>query len=166
MLHTAFFYGAVFAIIGFLITTKPSLQFFSKLTPLEGLLVYYFITYLALMMLQRVGLTIGKMEFNTHLHTIGSMLIIFAFLTVFGLNSKFIVLFEEQDKETAMEKGTAITMQSEDGGLFFIWEKLLNGNMELARIMTYVVSPFILVTVGIQLIYGGTHHNLRKIKVG
>lgn len=110
--------------------------------------------------LQGFGMRIGDVHFNTPLHTIGSLLILFSFFLILNWESEYIYY------TTGTDARSNITVQSEDGAVYYIWRKLTNNNLELSRWLTFVVTPFVLVSVGVLLIFTGTHYNrIKKVVV-
>jgi hypothetical protein len=54
-----------------------------------------------------------------------------------------------------IEAASPVFYQSEDGMTFFLWSQLfppIPENMEKLRLLTYVVTPFILALVGVFLV--------------
>ena len=153
-------FGGLFAFFGWMFSSRPFIAFLDKLTPVQGLVVYYAMMGVCIVFLQSFGMRIGNVHFNTPLHTLGSLMILFSFFLILNWESEYIYFM------TGTDAHSNITVQSEDGAVFYIWRKLTHNNLELSRWLTFVLTPFVLVTIGVWLIFTGTHYNrLRKIVV-
>ncbi len=146
----------VFAIMGYLFSTRKFILFMDRLNPLNGLIVYYSILLSALLVLEYFGLIIAGIEFNTTWHSIGSILIIFSF---------FITIEFESCHANMITKGhcdsnamSNIYIQSEDGAMYWIWSHFTK-NFEALRWLTYVITPFVLSLIGSLMI-------TQKVQIG
>jgi hypothetical protein len=142
-------FASIFAILGLLFSTKTYITFLHTVNPVLGLLFYYTILYIVIYILHNFGLTIGKTHLDTHLHTIGSIFILFSFFIVFGWESEY--MCKSINKDCGPK-------QSEDAAVYHIWY-LITNDIHKARILTYAVTPFTLVIIGSLLIFRG-----RRIK--
>lgn len=153
-------FGSLFAFFGWAFSSAPFIAFLDKLTPVQGLIVYYLMMGGCIILLQFFGMRIGNVHFNTPLHTLGSLLILFSFFLILNWESEYIYFM------TGTEARSNITVQSEDGAVYYIWRKLTGNKLELSRWLTFVLTPFVLVTIGVWLIFTGTHYTrLRKVVV-
>ena len=71
-----------FALLGFLFSTKTMIIALNSLSPIKGLIIYYFILFITLELLQWFGLIIGGVKIQNIRQTIGELLIIFAFFII------------------------------------------------------------------------------------
>jgi len=149
MNYRKFMLPFVIALIGFIFSTRQWLLFLNQLNPFLGLLVYYIIMTLALLLLQFFGLIIAGINFNSFSHTIGSIFIIFSYFLVICWESCYVATVTEG----TCDGTSSVILQSEDGAIFYIWSVILGDkNIELLRILTYVVTPFVLTFIGQLLI--------------
>lgn len=158
---SALLFGALFAVFGWIFSSSYFIKYMDTLTPLQGLIIYYIIIYIVILFLQYLGMIIGNTVFDTHLHTIGSIMILFAFFIIFDWESEYICIVT--NKECPPEKYSQVVLQSEDGATFYLFMKLTNKNIPLSRILTFIVTPFVLVTIGILLILKGSSSNNKII---
>jgi hypothetical protein len=136
------------AVMGFFFTMREFVLFLNTLNPLEGLLVYYLILYVAIFALSRLDLVIFGLKIKSVLQTIGVTLVTFAFFITVDWTSPYI-----QYVSTGHLTGASnIFYQCEDGVMWYLWSFLFPGNVEVLRICTYVVSPFLLSLLGGMLI--------------
>jgi hypothetical protein len=139
------------AVMGFLFSTHEMILFLNDLIPLQGLLVYYVIVYLALFILSRMDLVIFGFKIKTVMQTVGLTIITFAFFITVNWTSPYV-----QYVTTGSVQGASnIFYQSEDGAIWYLWSLLLpTVGVEVVRILTYVVSPFLLALLGGLLVSG------------
>lgn len=145
--------AVAFALIGFLLSTRKYILAINGLTPVQGLLVYYLQVFLTLEILQFTGLVVGGVRQQTMLQTFGEMLIIFAFFVIVDFESKWVqvVVGEETHQQQNCPK---IYIQSEDGAVYYMWNELLGFSAEASRWLTFVITPAVLVLVGLALTSG------------
>lgn len=137
----------IFAIIGYLVTTKRFIAFLNSLDPLQGLLVYYIAVVTVIILLEHFGLIIAGIHFTSMKQLIGTIMISF---------SIFIVLIWSNCYVAEVSQGSCsgfahIYLNTESGATYYLWSKLTD-NIELRRILTFVISPFILSLFGLLLI--------------
>jgi len=139
------------AALGFLFTMREMILFLNGLSPIEGLAVYYVIVYLALFILSRMDLVIFGFKIKNVTQTIGLTIITFAFFITVNWTSPYI-----QYVTTGSVQGASnIFYESEDGAMWYLWSLLLpTVGAEVIRILTYVVSPFLLALLGGLLVSG------------
>ncbi len=135
------------AILGFVLTTRKWIMFMHTLNPFAGLVVYYTILTLIVIMLEYLGLVIAGIKLDSIQHTMGTILIIFAFFITVKLESCYI---------NTIAKGSCVDisnvyLQSEDGAVYWLWTHLFN-NPKTLRLMTYVFTPVLLSFIGTFLI--------------
>jgi hypothetical protein len=149
-------FATLFAVLGWIFSTKKYITFLHTVNPVIGLFFYYTILYIIIFMLHYFGLNITKMHWNIHLKTIGSLLILFSFFIVFGWESEY--MCKSINKDCGPK-------QSEDAAVFHIWYSLTN-DFEKSRILTYVVTPFVLVMTGMLIIFKSVHrNNIKNINI-
>lgn len=135
------------AFAGFFFTTDAWIKFINSLSPVEGLGVYYICILLILLLLRYIGLKIGNVEFISFRQIIGSLLIFFSFFILFDFASCY-------QNELVYHNCTTMPInfiQTEDGVVYNFWKKF-TPNIQLLRILTYIVTPFVLTLIGIFLI--------------
>jgi hypothetical protein len=137
--------------MGFLFTTHEMILFLNGLNSIEGLAVYYAILYAILLVLSRMDLVIFGFKIKNITQTIGLTIITFAFFITVNWTSPYI-----QYVTTGSVQGASnIFYQSEDGTMWYLWSLLLPSvGVEVIRILTYVVSPFLLALLGGLLVSG------------
>jgi hypothetical protein len=138
-----------FALIGFLLSTRRWILFLNRLSPVKGLIVYYTLVTITVMILEYFGLVIGDQKFTSINHTIGSIMIIFSYFILVNWESCYINMVVNNkcdDKEMSN-----IFVQSEDGSVYYLWSKLTT-DLNKLRYLTYVLTPFVLSFIGGMLI--------------
>lgn len=145
--------ATAFALIGVLLSSRKYILFMNGLNPMAGLIVYYAQIFVTLEALQYFGLIVGGVRQNTLWHTLGEMMIIFAFFVIVNLESKWvqIVVGEETKQEQNCPR---VYIQAEDGATFYVWNVLLGFSNETSRWLTFVITPTILVLAGMTLTSG------------
>lgn len=136
-----------FAVIGFVFTSRPWLRWLHTFSPEAGLVIKHVAILLAIMMLNFADPTI-KLEYKTG--ALGIFLVYLAFMIVFNYQSKWI---EESDSDHVQD-------QTPDGALYVRARTNLNLNPDLARLVTFVLVPFVLVFTGSRLLRRGQKLNL------
>src|SRR3972149_9020419 len=89
----------IFAFLGFLTTTDTTILFLDKLNPYQGLMLYYFIIFLTIIILQHFGLIIGGYKMQSLSQSIGEVLILFAFFMIFDWESGYIQWIVNKNKD-------------------------------------------------------------------
>lgn len=139
----------IFGILGFLITSKPYVKFFDKNHPILNLIVYYLILFFVIMILEKSGLIVGGIPFTDLRHTIGSMLIIFAFFMV--IKSESCYINEITDRSCDPKFISPMYISREDGVVYYLFSKITD-NIQLRRLYTYILTPILLSIIGLVLI--------------
>jgi len=138
----------LFSILGWLFTTEKYITFLHTINPIYGLLISYTIFYIIIFTLHFFGLNIGQQShIDVHIKTIATLLILFSFFLILGWESEY--MCKKINKDCGPK-------QSEDAAVFHMWYSL-TGQFELSRILTYVITPFVLVLTGILLILRNKH---------
>lgn len=139
----------VLAFLGFIFSTRKWILFLNKLNPLNGLLIYYTILTLIIVTLEYFGLIIAGITFKSISQTIGTMLIIFSFFIIVCWESCYINTVIDGNCDNVSN----VYLQAEDGAVYYVWSQFFN-NIEILRILTYIVTPFVLSAIGQNLITG------------
>lgn len=137
--------AVAFAVMGFAFSTRTWLLFLNGLSPLGGLLVYYLVLYASLYGLSRLGLVLFGVKIDKPLQTLGLLLITFSFFLTVDWTSQWGAIV------TGHLNISNIFLQDEDGVTFWAWS-LLIPNLEVCRIMAFVVTPFLLTLGGGALV--------------
>ena len=87
--------AVVFAVMGFLLSSKKFVLFLGGKTPFIGLLIYYAIMFASLFILSKLGLTVLNVKIEKFLQTIGLLLITFAFFVVINFESQYVQIITE-----------------------------------------------------------------------
>lgn len=145
-----------FGLLGFIFSSRWWIKKIDKLSASNGLVIYYFIIYISIYVLAHFGLVIGHSKITNYTHTLGVVMIMFAFFIIFDWESEYINIVARGEFDN--NKVSNIYLQSEDGATFNLFYRLTN-NVELSRILTFIVTPIFLTFVGSMLIES-------KIKLG
>jgi len=135
-----------FGLIGFLFSSKAWLMFISKLNPIVGLIIYYILLIVVIILLERFGLIVSGIKLDTISHTIGVVLIVFAFFITMDWQSCYVRAITGNPC-----KEDTIYIYTEDGLVYYIWSRIFT-NLQVLRILTYVVTPVVLSLIGTLLI--------------
>lgn len=141
------FLPVMLAVMGFLFSSRTYILWLDKQNPFVNLVLYYTILIVTLYILQKAGLIISGIEFNSMRHLIGSILIIFSYFLIIDWESCYINIVTKGSCESISN----IYLGSEDGAVYYLWNKIIK-NVETLRIMTYVVTPLVLSFIGANLI--------------
>ena len=138
--------GAI-AVLGLLFTSRPWLQWLHTLSPEAGLFIKHSVILLAIYTLARIDPTI---KFVHHSQALGVLLVYVSFVMIFNYQSDWI-----QDAKSAN-----VGDQTLDGAVYHRARNVLKLEPEPARIMTFVVVPFLLVLAGSRLVRNGQKLNI------
>jgi hypothetical protein len=142
-----------FGLIGFTISSRWYILSTNELNPFQGLLVYYLQIFIVLEILQYFGLVIGGVKQQTIGQTIGELMIIFAFFILVDMESERIqYVVGEHTNET--QNCPNVYLQSEDGATYYLWKTYVTENPEALRILTFVITPIALASIGLYLTGG------------
>lgn len=145
--------AATFAILGYVFSSRELIRFLNTLNPFQGLLFYYFQLFVVLEVLQYFGLIIGGVKMQSLSQTIGELLLIFAFFIIVDQESEW-VAYVTGEAEGKKKDYPVIYTQAEDGAVYYLWSTYVTSNPETARLLTFVFTPAVLVTVGLYLTGG------------
>ena len=147
--NKALLLAIIFAILGFIFTMRTWILWLDKLNPLQGLVIYYIIVTITIVILQKIGLIVGGIEFQEWNHTIGILLLYFSWHIIFNDTSCYINMVTKGQCD--QKKISTVFLNSEDGSTYYLWSKITT-NIEYLRLLTYVITPFILTFIGVLLI--------------
>jgi hypothetical protein len=139
------------ALMGFVFSSRWWILGLSSMTPIQGLVMYYIILYTSLYILSRAGLIIYDIRIENVVQVFGLLLITFSFFITVDWESQWVQYITNGN----IEQASPVFYQSEDGAIMYLWSRvvpMVPQNMELLRILTYVVTPFILVVIGAYLV--------------
>jgi hypothetical protein len=137
--------AVILAVAGYFLNSKEFILFLNTLNPLQGLLVYYVIWYSFLFFLSTLGLVVLGVKIKSLAQVLGVVLIIASFSVITSWTNPYVQIVTKGSEEGA----STVFYQSEDGVGWWFFESVLGiKDVELLRILTFVVYPFILAIVG------------------
>lgn len=142
-----------FALLGYIFSSRYFILFLNNLDPIQGLVFYYFQIFVTLEVLQYFGLVIGGVKMTSITQTIGELLMIFAFFIIVDNESEWIQVVVGEDKKEK-QNCPKVYLQAEDGATYYFWKSLTGASPDVLRILTFVVTPALLVSVGLFLTGG------------
>jgi len=142
-----------FAIIGYIFSSRAFILFLNNLNPFQGLLFYYLQLFVTLEILQYFGLVIGGIKMQSVIQTIGELAIVFAFFILVDQESAWVAYVIGEDEGKKKDFPVVYT-QAEDGAVYYLWNTYVTNDPDTARILTFVVTPAILVGLGLYLTGG------------
>ena len=145
--------AAAFAIIGYLFSARQLILFLNQLNPFQGLFFYYLQLFVTLEILQYFGLVIGGIKMQSISQTIGELMIIFAFFILVAQESAWVAYVVGEDEGKKKDYPVVYT-QSEDGAVYYLWSTYVTSNPDTARLLTFVLTPVVLVALGLYLTGG------------
>ena len=101
----------IFAVLGFLFSTRTFIKNYNKLPPYGGLILYYTILTIVIITLEYFGLIIAGIEFMNFRHTVATLLIVFSFFIIVDWESCYINIVTEGNCNNVSN----IYFASEDG---------------------------------------------------
>lgn len=138
--------AGLIALAGLVFTSRPWLQFLNKLSPEVGLAVKNLVVFSVIYMMHIIEPSVAL----PHLRALGVFLIYVAFMMVFNYQSDWIAESGSDD----------VGDQTVDGAVYRRARETLNFSPELARLLTFVVVPGLLVFAGSGLVKRGQRMNL------
>lgn len=148
----------VLGFLGFIFSTRLWIKSYDKLPPYGGLVVYYIILTITVILLEKLGLIVGGIQLSGFSHTIGTMLIIFSFFIIFDWESCYINIVTKGKCE--QKDISSIYFASEDGAVYDLWNRVFRNKHNLNRILTYVLTPLLLSLIGMFLLQPGEKVNI------
>ena len=137
MTHQSLRLASAVAAAGFIFTSRPWLRWLNTLSPEVGLLVKNVIIFLIVYGLHVFVDGVG----TPHVQALGILLVYTGFTLVFNYQSRWI----EEAGTTEVEK------QTPDGAMYERARTTLGLSPDTARILAFVVVPFVLVLIGSKL---------------
>lgn len=135
------------ALIGFVFTSRQWLQILHGLGPETGMIVKQFSILIAIFILAWSDPTL---RFKSHHQALGVLLVYVAFNIIFNYQSGWI-----------SDAGAAnVELQTPDGAVYHRSRTNLNLNPEMARLVTFVIVPFVMVLGGSRLLRIGQNLSL------
>ena len=136
----------VFGLLGFVFTSRPWLNWLHGQSPEIGFAIKSAVILAVILALRGID---GIIRINNR-QTIGVVLVYTAFVMIFNYQSKWI-----------KESGSAnVELQTADGIVYHRSRKFLNLDPEMARLITFVVVPALMVLVASIFIRRGQSVNL------
>lgn len=145
--------GAAFALLGYVFSSRRFIGFLNTLNPFQGLLFYYLQLFVTLEVLQYFGLVIGGVRMTNLSQTVGELLILFAFFMIVDQESGW-VAYVVGEQEGKTKDYPVVYTQAEDGAVYYLWTTYGGQSPETARWLTFVVTPVVLVSLGLVLTGG------------
>ena len=137
------------AVMGLVFSTREWILYLNSLNPIQGLLIYYIILYSSLIVLSKMGLVVFNIKIKNPIQTFGLLLITFAFFITVDWESPYVQLITKGN----IEQASNVFYESEDGAIWFFWTNVVGvKDVETARWLTFVITPFILTLVGAFLV--------------
>jgi hypothetical protein len=140
-------FAIALAVLGFAFTFKEVIFFLNDLNPVEGLLISWFIYFSILAVFAHYDLVIFKYHIKDIKQILGASLITLAFFIITNWESCYI----ERTVGGVCENISPIFFQSEDGAIWYLWSAY-TGDLLILRVLTYIITPFILALVGGYLV--------------
>lgn len=137
----------IFALLGYLMSSKTWLHWFDTLTPVEGLLVYYIAVIVSISILIYLGLVVAGQKFSSFSQLVGSVLIWFAFFVIIIWTNCYVATVVNGD----CSNFSTVYLNTESGSTYYLWSKLTK-DLQTRRILTFVVTPFVLSLLGLLLV--------------
>jgi hypothetical protein len=141
----------IFAGLGYLFSMPSYIKFLNRQTPLRGLLIYYFIIFTVIIVLEHIGLIINGTRFDSFRQGLGTILIIFSFFILVDWESCYINQILHNGEECNYSQFNTVYLQSEDGAVYSL-ASMLTKNVQYRRLLTYVLAPFLLTLIGLLII--------------
>jgi len=134
--------AAAMALVGLIFTSRPWLHFLKKFSPEVGLLVKYMSIVFTIFILD---LADPSLKISNPRRALGAVFIAIAFLMIFNYQSEWI-------EEAGADK---VEVQTPDGAVYHRARNTLGMNPGSARLVTFVLVPFLLVLFGSKFLRNG-----------
>lgn len=145
--------AATFGVLGYLFSSRSFILFLNRLNPFQGLLFYYLQLFVTLELLQYFGLVIGGVKMTSLFQTLGELFIIFAFFILVDQESAWVAYVVGQEEGKKKDYPVVYT-QAEDGAVYYLWSTYVTKDPDMARFLTFVLTPIVLVSIGLYLTGG------------
>lgn len=133
--------ATLIAVSGLIFTSRPWLNFLHKFEPEKGLFIKNAVVLFIIFMMHLIDPSVDL----PHVRAAGVFLIYIAFMMIFDYQSDWI---EESGSENVGD-------QTVDGAVYHRAREVLKLSPEAARILTFVVAPFVLGFAGSVLVRNG-----------
>jgi hypothetical protein len=144
-----FLLAVTLAVMGFLFSSREWILYLNSLNPIQGLVIYYIILYSSLTILSKMGLVVFNIKIQNPVQTFGLLLITFAFFIIVDWESQYVQLITKGN----IEQASNVFYQAEDGATWYFWTNVVGvKDVETARWLTFVITPFILTLIGAFLV--------------
>lgn len=138
--------AGIIALLGFLFTSKPWLQWLNTLSPEGGLLVKNVIVFLSIYILHFFDRVVAR----PHMNALGILLMYTAFMMIFNYQSEWI----------SDNNFNRVGEQTLDGAAYHRMRSTFGLSPEMSRLVVFVVIPFVLFYAGNALRQRGQRLNL------
>jgi len=133
------------ALMGFVLSEARFILWLDTLNPLEGLIIYYIILYASLYTLSKAGLVVFNVRIEDPAQTFGLLLVTFSFFLTCDWESPYVQIITRG----SIGNVSQVYWQAEDGACWYLWTVVMGvADIGLARILTFVVTPFALALIG------------------
>ncbi len=139
--------ATVMGLAGLVFTSRPWLNFLRKFSPEVGLIIKYISIVVTILLLDLSDPTI---RITKSKQALGAVFIALAFLMIFNYQSEWV-------EEAGADK---VEIQTPDGAVYHRARKNLGLKPGWARLVTFVLVPFILVLFGSKFIRNGQKINV------
>jgi hypothetical protein len=136
-----------FLLFGYLVTTKKIVYFLNTLDPIKGFSLYYLIVSISILLLVKLGLVVADIHFTSWNHFIGILLLNFAFFIVIIWTNCYVA----EIVKGGCKNFTRVYLNTESGATYYFWSQFVK-NRQLKRLLSFVITPFILSLIGLILI--------------
>lgn len=146
--------AVIIGIGGYILSTDSVLKFFANLSPLMGLIGWYVIVVIFLFILSQIGFS--KFQFNSGniQRFTGILIIMFAFFIISTMGSPYV----QQVTMGNLDQQSPIYAQTEDGISWNFWYNTVGiKDIQTSRILSFVITPFILAIIGGLLLVRPAH---------
>ena len=133
--------AALIAASGFIFTSRPWLNFLHKFEPEKGLLIKNAVILSVIFLMHVIDPSVSL----PHIRAAGVFLIYVAFMMIFNYQSDWI------DESGSGNVGD----QTVDGAVYHRARETFKFSPEIARFVTFVLVPFVLVFAGSRLVKNG-----------
>jgi hypothetical protein len=133
--------AGLIALAGFVFTSRTWLQFLNKMSPEAGLLIKNLVV---LAVIYALHFTDGAVSMP-HKSALGIFMIYVAFMMIFNYQSDWIAESGSDD----------VGDQTADGAVYHRARETFNFSPEIARVVTFVLVPFVLAFAGSGLVKRG-----------
>ena len=133
--------ASLIAVAGFIFSSRPWLNFLNKLTPEKGLVVKNVVVLIIIFLMHFIDPSVAV----PHIRAAGVFLIYVAFMMIFNYQSDWIAESGSDD----------VGDQTVDGAVYHRTREVLHFSPEIARLVTFVMVPFVLAFAGSKLLKNG-----------